>query len=47
VGKPKKRTSSRRSGMRRSHLVQKLARRVNAKSPVKVSLAKAKADKKA
>jgi ribosomal protein L32 len=36
VGKPKKRTSSRRTGMRRSHLVNKLARRVNAKSPVKV-----------
>jgi ribosomal protein L32 len=36
MGKPKKRTSSRRTGMRRSHLVIKLARRVNAKSPVKV-----------
>ncbi len=36
MGKPKKRTSSRKSGMRRSHLVMKLARRVNAKSPVKV-----------
>jgi len=36
MGKPKKRTSSRRTGMRRSHLVNKLARRVNAKSPVKV-----------
>ena len=36
MGKPKKRTSSRRTGMRRSHLVQKLARRVNALSPVKV-----------
>ena len=42
MGKPKKRTSSRRSGTRRSHLVQKLARRVNAKSPVKVGQAKAK-----
>jgi ribosomal protein L32 len=42
VGKPKKRTSSRRTGMRRSHLVSKLAKRVNAKSPVKVGLAKAK-----
>jgi len=39
VGKPKKRTSSRRTGMRRSHLVRKLARRVNAKSPVKVGAA--------
>ena len=36
MGKPKKRTSSRRSGARRSHLVIKLARRVNATSPVKV-----------
>jgi ribosomal protein L32 len=36
MGKPKKRTSSRRTGMRRSHLVLKLARRVNAKSPVQV-----------
>jgi hypothetical protein len=36
MGKPKKRTSSRRTGMRRSHLVIKLARRVNATSPVKV-----------
>jgi ribosomal protein L32 len=36
MGKPKKRTSSRRTGMRRSHHVLKLARRVNALSPVKV-----------
>jgi ribosomal protein L32 len=36
MGKPKKRTSSRRTGMRRSHEVIKLARRVNASSPVKV-----------
>ena len=36
MGKPKKRTSPRRTGSRRSHLVIKLARRVNAKSPVKV-----------
>lgn len=35
MGKPKKRTSPRRTGMRRSHLVLKLARQVNAKSPVK------------
>jgi len=35
VGKPKKRTSHRRTGARRSHLVVKLARAVNAKSPVK------------
>ena len=36
MGKPKKRTSPRRTGSRRSHLVLKLARKVNAKSPVKV-----------
>jgi ribosomal protein L32 len=36
MGKPKKRTSSRRTGSRRSHQVVKLARRVNALSPVKV-----------
>ena len=36
MGKPKKRTSHRRTGTRRSHLVVKLARAVNAKSPVKV-----------
>ena len=37
MGKPKKRTSARRTGSRRSHLVLKLARKVNAKSPVKVA----------
>lgn len=36
MGKPKKRTSPRRTGTRRSHLRLKLARAVNAKSPVKV-----------
>jgi ribosomal protein L32 len=36
MGKPKKRTSPRRTGTRRSHHVLKLARRVNTKSPVKV-----------
>lgn len=36
MGKPKKRTSPRRTGMRRSHLTLKLARAVNARSPVKV-----------
>lgn len=35
MGKPKKRTSARRTGMRRSQLVIKLARAVNAHSPVK------------
>lgn len=40
MGKPKKRTSSRKTGMRRSHLVIKLARAVNAKSPVKARTTK-------
>jgi ribosomal protein L32 len=35
MGKPKKRTTHRRTGSRRSHLVLKLARAVNAKSPIK------------
>lgn len=35
MGKPKKRTSPRRTGSRRSHQVVELARKVNAKSPVK------------
>lgn len=35
MGKPKKRTSARKTGMRRSHLVLKLKRLVNKKSPVK------------
>ena len=35
MGKPKKRTSPRATGARRSHLVLKLARAVNAKSPIK------------
>ncbi len=35
MGKPKKRTSPRATGARRSHLVLKLARTVNKKSPVK------------
>lgn len=40
MGKPKKRTSSRRTGTRRSHLVLNLARTVNAKSPIKVHTTK-------
>jgi len=35
MGKPKKQTSHRKTGMRRSHMVVKLARKVNGKSPVK------------
>jgi ribosomal protein L32 len=36
MGKPKKRTSPRKTGTRRSHIVLELARKVNATSPVKV-----------
>ncbi len=47
MGKPKKRTSSRRTGMRRSHLLRKLAESVNAKSPVKVLIGRKKKAAKA
>jgi ribosomal protein L32 len=40
MGKPKKRTSPRKTGTRRSHIGLKLARKVNAKSPVKVRTTK-------
>lgn len=45
MGKPKKRTSPRRTGTRRSHLVVKLARKVNAKSPVKAYTTKRESGK--
>lgn len=35
MGQPKKRNSPRKTGTRRSHLRLKLARRVNAHSPIK------------
>ncbi|MDZ7744772.1 MAG: hypothetical protein U5K77_03405 [Candidatus Saccharibacteria bacterium] len=47
MGKPKKRTSHRATGTRRSHLVVKLARAVNAKSPVKAYTTKKETGKKA
>ena len=40
MGKPKKQTSPRKTGLRRSHLVLDLARKVNGKSPVKVRTTK-------
>jgi ribosomal protein L32 len=46
VGKPKKRTTHRRTGNRRSHLVLKLARKVNAKSPVKAFTTRRESGKK-
>lgn len=47
MGKPKTRTTSRRTGTRRSHLVLKLARAVNAKSPVKVRTTRRETGKQA
>ena len=44
---PKKQSSPRKTGLRRSHLVLKLARKVNAKSPVKVVTTKRETGKKA
>lgn len=46
MGKPKKRTSPRKTGLRRSHLVLNLARIVNGKSPVKVFTTKRETGKK-
>jgi ribosomal protein L32 len=40
MAQPKKQTSARKTGLRRSHLRLKLARAVNAKSPVKVHTTK-------
>lgn len=47
MGKPKKRTSPRKAGLRRSHLLVKLARAVNAKSPVKAYTTPRESTKKA
>jgi ribosomal protein L32 len=46
MGKPKKRTSPRRTGQRRSHLVVELARKVNGKSPVKAYTTRRESGKK-
>jgi hypothetical protein len=46
MGKPKKQTSARKTGLRRSHLVLKLARVVNGKSPVKAYTTKRESGKK-
>lgn len=43
---PKKRTSPRKAGARRSHHALKLARKVNAKSPVKVYTTKRESAKR-
>ena len=46
MGQPKKQTSPRKTGLRRSHLVLKLARKVNGKSPVKAYTTKRESAKK-
>lgn len=46
MGKPKKRTSPRATGARRSHLVLELARAVNKKSPVKAYTTRRESGKK-
>ncbi|HUC95357.1 MAG TPA: 50S ribosomal protein L32 [Candidatus Saccharimonadia bacterium] len=46
MGKPKKRTSPRRTGTRRSHLALKLARSVNKTSPIKVFTTRKESGKK-
>lgn len=46
MGKPKKQTSPRKTGLRRSHLVLDLARKVNSKSPVKAFTTKKESGKK-
>jgi hypothetical protein len=46
MSEPKKQSSARKTGLRRSHLLLKLARRVNAKSPVKVRTTKRETGKR-
>lgn len=46
MGKPKKQTSPRKTGLRRSHLLVNLARAVNAKSPVKAFTTKRESGRK-
>lgn len=46
MGQPKKQSSMRKTGTRRSHLLLKLARRVNGSSPVKVHTTKNETGKK-
>lgn len=45
MGKPKKKTTPRRTGSRRSHMVGKLAKIVNGRSPVAVRTSKRSAKK--
>ena len=46
MGQPKKQSSPRKTGLRRSHLRLVLARRVNGKSPVKATATQKETGKK-
>ena len=46
VGKPKKRTSARKTGLRRSHILLKLKRMVNKTSPVRIRTTKNESGKR-
>ncbi|MFZ2126536.1 MAG: hypothetical protein WAV04_03440 [Candidatus Microsaccharimonas sp.] len=46
MGQPKKQSSPRKTGLRRSHLRLLLARRVNGSSPVKVTTTRRETGKK-
>ena len=46
MGQPKKQSSPRKTGLRRSHLRLVLARRVNGKSPVKATATRTETGKK-
>ncbi|HET6622811.1 MAG TPA: hypothetical protein VFG56_02655 [Candidatus Saccharimonadales bacterium] len=46
MAQPKKQSSPRKTGTRRSHLVLKLARKVNGRSPVKVRTTKRESGRK-
>lgn len=46
MAQPKKQSSPRKTGTRRSHLLLKLARRVNGTSPVKIRTTKRETGKK-
>lgn len=47
MGQPKKQTTKRKKAFRRSHDVLKLARKVNAKSPIKAFTTRRESAKKA
>lgn len=47
MAQPKKQKSARKTGFGRNHILEKLAKRVNGKSPIKVALTKRLGKKKA